>query len=50
MHAQLRLFHIRAVLTECDKKIHILLDTIKLDKHFIYYFNELFEKIIEMIE
>lgn len=33
-----------------DKKIHILLDTVKLDKHFIYYFNELFEKIIEMIE
>jgi len=33
-----------------DKKIHILLDTIKLDKHFIYYFNELFEKIIQMIE
>ena len=33
-----------------DKKIHILLDTVKLDKHFIYYFNELFEKIIEMID
>jgi len=32
-----------------DKKIHILLDTVKLDKHFIYYFNELFEKIIEMV-
>ena len=33
-----------------DKKIHIILDTVKLDKHFIYYFNELFEKIIEMVE
>ena len=32
-----------------DREIHILLDTVKLDKHFIYYLNELFEKIIEMI-
>lgn len=32
-----------------DKQIHIMLDTVKLDKHFIYYLNELFEKIIEMI-
>ncbi len=33
-----------------DKQIHILLDIVKLDKHFIYYLNELFEKIIEMIQ
>ena len=32
-----------------DKQIHIFLDIAKLDKHFIYYFNELFEKILEMI-
>ena len=33
-----------------DKCIHIILDTVKLDKHFIYYLNELFDKIIEIIE
>ena len=33
-----------------DKKIHIILDTLKLEKHFIYYFNELFVKIIEMVD
>ncbi len=32
-----------------NKQIHVILDTIKLDKHFIYYLNELLEKIIEMI-
>ncbi|MGN1312455.1 MAG: transcription-repair coupling factor [Bacilli bacterium] len=29
-----------------DNKIHIILDTIKLDKHFIFYLNNLLEKII----
>ena len=33
-----------------DKKIHILLDTTKNEKHFIYYLNELFDKIIKSIE
>ena len=33
-----------------DKCIHIILDTIKLDKHFIYYFNELFDIIIKNIK
>lgn len=32
-----------------DKKIHIILDTVKLDKHFIYYLNELFDRIMEMV-
>ena len=29
-----------------DNKIHIILDTIKLDKHFIFYLNNLLEEII----
>ncbi len=29
-----------------DNEIHIILDIAKLDKHFIFYFNELLEKII----
>ena len=33
-----------------DKKIHIMFDTTKNDKHFIYYLNELFDKIIKEIE
>ena len=33
-----------------DKKIHIILDTTKNEKHFIYYLNELFDKIIKEIE
>lgn len=33
-----------------DRKIYVILDTVKLDKHFIYYLNELFEKINEMIK
>lgn len=33
-----------------DKKIHILLDITKNEKHFIYYLNELFDKIIKEIE
>ena len=33
-----------------NKQIHIILDTIKLDKHFIYYLNELLEKIITEIK
>ena len=33
-----------------DREIHIILDTVKLDKHFVYYLNELFDKIIEMVK
>lgn len=33
-----------------DGKIHIILDIVKLDKHFIFYFNELLEKIIKDIK
>ena len=33
-----------------DNEIHIILDIAKLDKHFIFYFNELLEKIIVNIK
>ena len=33
-----------------DGKIHIILDIGKLDKHFIFYFNELLDKIISDIK
>lgn len=33
-----------------DNKIHIYLDTIKLDKHFVFYLNELLNYIIEGIK
>ena len=33
-----------------DGKIHIILDIVKLDKHFIFYFNELLDKIIKDIK
>ena len=33
-----------------NREIHIILDTVKLDKHFVYYLNELFDKIIEMVK
>ena len=32
------------------RKIHIILDIVKLDKHFIFYFNELLDKIIKDIK
>ena len=33
-----------------ENEIHIILDLIKLDKHFIFYFNELLDKILEDIK
>ena len=33
-----------------ENEIHIILDIIKLDKHFIFYFNELLDKILEDIK
>ncbi len=30
-----------------NNKIHILIDITKLDKHFIFYLNDLFSKILE---
>ncbi len=33
-----------------NNRIHILIDTVKLDKHFIYYLNTLFSKMAEVFK